>query len=83
MKTPGSPIFGIACPVNKDEEISPNKQGQCCSGVGMFFYLVKHSHQDIANVNRELSKVLDQRQNYRLIEPPLWLITANFYSNLN
>ena len=29
------------------------------SGVGMLLYLVKHSHPDIANTVRELSKVLD------------------------
>ena len=58
-KNPGTPNFEIVCPTNDDEKISPEKQKQYCSGVGMLLYLVKHSHPDIANAVRELSKVLD------------------------
>jgi hypothetical protein len=36
-----------------------NKQQQFRSGVGMLFYLVKHSRPDLANAVRELSKVMD------------------------
>ena len=58
-KTPGTPNFRTVCPTNDDEEISPEKQKQYCSGVGMLLYLVKQSCPDIANAARELSKVLD------------------------
>ena len=38
---------------------SPEDQTLYRSGIGMLLYLVKHSRPDIANVVRELSKVMD------------------------
>ena len=58
-KTSGTPNFGIVCLTKYDEKILLEKEKQCCSGVRMLLYLVKHSHPDIANAIRELSKVLD------------------------
>ncbi len=58
-KTPGTPIFGIACPINENNKISSGKQKLHPSGVGMLLYLVSHSCPDIANADRELFKVLD------------------------
>jgi hypothetical protein len=61
-RTPGTPGQGIVRP-KKDEEsvplVSPEDQALYRSGVGMLLYLVKHSRPDIANVVRELSKVMD------------------------
>ena len=31
-----------------------------CSGVGILLYLVKHTRPDLANVTRDLSKVMDR-----------------------
>ena len=58
-KTLGTPNFGIVCPTNYDEKISPERQKQYHSGVGMLLFLMKHSHPDISNSVRELSKVHD------------------------
>jgi hypothetical protein len=61
FKTPGTPGQGISRP-GKDEHgsiVGENDHKLYRSGVGMLLYLVKHSRPDIANVVRELSKVLD------------------------
>ncbi|KAL7461991.1 hypothetical protein ACHAXS_002396 [Conticribra weissflogii] len=58
-KIPGTPSFGIVCPINKDEKISSEKQKLYHSGVEMLLYLVKHLRPDITYAVRELSKVLD------------------------
>ncbi len=58
-KTPGTPSFGIVCPIIEEEKISSEKQKLYLSGVGMLLYLVNHSNPDIANAVGDLSKVLD------------------------
>ncbi len=58
-KTPGMPSFGIVCPINEDEKISSETQKMYHSGVGMLYYSGKHLCPDMANADRELSKVLD------------------------
>ncbi len=58
-KTSGTANFGFVYWINEDKKLSTEKQKLYCSGVGMLLYLVKHSHLDITNVVRELSKVLD------------------------
>ncbi len=57
-KTPGTSRFGIVWSINKIEKISSVKQKLYLSGFGMWLYLMKQSHPDIANAVRELSKVL-------------------------
>ena len=57
--TPGTPGQGIVRP-DTDGELSEEDHALYRSGVGMLLYLVKHSRPDIANVTRELSKVLDR-----------------------
>ncbi len=60
--TPGTPGVGIL----RSEQEDPNNlcdsenQKTYRTGVGMLLYLVKHSRPDIANVTRELSKVIDK-----------------------
>jgi hypothetical protein len=60
-KTPGTPGQGIVRPDKGETSVlaSPEDQTLYPSGVGMLLYLVKHSRPDIANVVRELSKVMD------------------------
>jgi hypothetical protein len=60
-KTPGTPGQGIVRPDKGETSFlaSPEDQTLYRSGVGMLLYLVKHSRPDIANVVRELSKVMD------------------------
>lgn len=60
-KTPGTPGQGIVRPDKGETSVlaSPEDQTLYRSGVGMLLYLVKHSRPDIANVVRELSKVMD------------------------
>jgi hypothetical protein len=61
-RTPGTPGQGIIRP-KKDKQseplVSPEDQVLYRSGMGMLLYLVKHSRPDIANLIRELSKVMD------------------------
>ena len=61
-RTPETPGQEIVRPI-KDEQseplVSSEDQALYRSGVGMLLYLVKHSRPDIANVVRELSKVMD------------------------
>jgi hypothetical protein len=59
FKAPSVPSFLIISPKEGDPLISPEKQKQCSMGVGMLFYLVKHSCPEISNSVRELSKVAD------------------------
>ncbi len=56
---PWNSNFRNFCPINEDEKISSEKQKLYCSGVEMLHYLVKHLYPDIANADRELSKILD------------------------
>ena len=58
-KTPGTPGQGIVRPDDKLPSVTPDEHRVYRSGVGTLLYLVKHSRPDIANVVRELSKVLD------------------------
>ncbi len=46
------------CFINEDGKMSSENQKLYHSGVGMLFYLVKHSHPDIAKAAREISKGL-------------------------
>jgi hypothetical protein len=60
-RTPGTPGIGINRPMKEDKNCLVSSEDQVLyrSGVGMLLYLVKHSRPDIANVTRELSKVMD------------------------
>ncbi len=58
-RTPGTPSCGIVRPTEESSKVSVEDQTLYRSGVGMLLYLVKHSRPDIANVVRELSKVMD------------------------
>ena len=58
-KTPGTPKFLIIRPTEDVEKILMEDQQTYQSGVGMLLYLVKHSHPDLANATRELSKAND------------------------
>jgi hypothetical protein len=60
-RTPGTPGTGVTRPRKEDKLclVSADDQVLYRSGVGMLLYLVKHSRPDIANVTRELSKVMD------------------------
>lgn len=54
-KTPGTPSFGIICPLNEYEKISPEKE----NSIVLVFKCWKYFHPDIANAVKELSKALD------------------------
>jgi hypothetical protein len=59
-KTPGTPGIGVTRPsADVRVKVDAKEQELYRSGVGMLLYLVKHSRPDIANVVRELSKVVD------------------------
>ena len=53
------PKFLIVKPVIDIENISTKDQWEYWLIVGMSLYLVKHSHPDLANTTRELSKAKD------------------------
>ena len=55
-KTLGTPKFPIIRPAVESKKISMEDQWDYWSGVGMLFYLVKHSWHNLANATRELSK---------------------------
>jgi hypothetical protein len=57
--TPGTPGQGIVRPTERDIKLNTYDHSMYRSGVGLLLFLVKHSRPDIANVTRELSKVLD------------------------
>jgi hypothetical protein len=59
FRTPGIPSCGIVRPTDDKFKVSLEDQTLYQSRVGMLLYLVKHSRPDIANVVRELSKVMD------------------------
>ena len=52
-ETPGKTIFLIVRPTNNVEKISIEDQKLFQSGIGIFFYLVKHLRPEIANMVRE------------------------------
>ena len=56
-KTSGMPKLLIVRPMIGSEKNSTDNQWKYQSGVGMLLYLVKHSHLNLANMSRELSKV--------------------------
>ena len=58
-KTPAGPKTVTIHPQPKDPLIKHEDQSIYRSGVGMLFYLVKHSGPEISNAVRELSKVCD------------------------
>jgi hypothetical protein len=60
-KTPGTPGQGIIRPYKGKTSVLASLGDQTLyrSGIGMLLCLVKHSSPDIANVVRELSKVMD------------------------
>ena len=58
-KSPGMPKFLIVRPVIDSEKISTKDQWECWLGVGMFLYLEKHLHPNVANMTRKLSKAND------------------------
>jgi len=60
-RTPGTPGYGVLRP-EKDDPMQVSKEEHTIyrSGVGMLLYLVKHTRPDIANITRELSKVMDK-----------------------
>ena len=55
-KTQDTTKFLIVRPVIDNEKISAKDQQEYQSCVGMLLYLVKHSHPNLANMTRELSK---------------------------
>lgn len=57
--TPAAPRFTIVRHEKDVIKISDSKQKDYRSGVGMLLYLVKYSRPDLANITRELSKVMD------------------------
>ena len=57
--TPASPGMLVERPGEDIPKLSPEMQTEFRSGIGMLLYLVKHSRPDIANVTRELAKVMD------------------------
>jgi hypothetical protein len=57
--TPGTPGYGVVRPKEGNAKVTTEEQAMYRSGVGMLLYLAKHSRPDIANVVRELSKVMD------------------------
>jgi hypothetical protein len=59
FETLAPPQTIIKRPDKDDTLLSPDQQTKFRSGVGMLLYLVKHSCFDIANSDRELSKVAD------------------------
>jgi hypothetical protein len=59
FETPAPPQTIIKRPDKGDTLLSPDQQTKFRSGVAMLLYLVKHSHFDISNSVRELSKVAD------------------------
>jgi hypothetical protein len=58
-RTPAAPRTIVMRPQEGDMLISPEKQTEYRSGVGMLLYLVKHSKPEISNAVRELTKVAD------------------------
>lgn len=59
-KTPGAPGLTISRPKDQKERFLPKElQTEYRSGVGMLLFLVKHSRPDLANITRELAKVMD------------------------
>jgi hypothetical protein len=60
-RTPGTPGVRITRPAKNEEfeTVDESEKTLYKSGVGMLLYLVKHSRPDIANVVRELSKMMD------------------------
>jgi hypothetical protein len=61
-KVPAAPKFMVTCPKEGEEVISSEKQSEYRSGIGMLFYLIKHSCPELANSIRELTK--SSRQSY-------------------
>jgi len=57
-KSPGTPNAGIVQSEEESANFSETEKTYYRSGVGMLLFLVKHSRPDIANVTRELSKVM-------------------------
>ena len=55
-KSPDTSKFLTVRPMIKSEKISIKDQQEYWSDVGMLFYLVKHSHPNLVNMTRELSK---------------------------
>lgn len=53
-KTPGSPGVNVVRPTSESEKVSNKMQTTYRSGVGMLFYLAKHTRPNIANAVREL-----------------------------
>jgi len=58
-KTPGMPGLTILRNPENVTSVSSEKHALYRLGTGMLLYLAKYSHPDIANLVRELSKVLD------------------------
>ena len=60
FKTPSTPGLGMRRPLPEDPDMSNKDKTLYRSGVRMLLYFVKHLRPDIANVTRELSKVMDR-----------------------
>jgi hypothetical protein len=60
-RTPGTPGLRVTRPAKDEPNTTVSEEDKTLykSGVGMLLYLVKHSRPDIANVVRELSKMMD------------------------
>jgi hypothetical protein len=58
-KAPATPSFGLVQAKVEADKIPANKQSRYRTGVGMLFYLIKHSRPDICNTVRELTKCLE------------------------
>ena len=58
-KMPGTPSVGLVHPTDKNEVVYKEYHEQYRTGVGMLFYLVKHTRPDIENAVRELTRLND------------------------
>ena len=58
-KITGTPRVGLVHPNDKNEVVYKEYHEQYRTGVGMLFYLVKHTRPDIENAVRELTRLND------------------------
>ena len=58
-KTPSPPGFYVVRPTTETSKIDNKTQKLFRGGIGMLLYLVKHSHPDLLNCTRKISKAMD------------------------
>jgi len=58
-KTPSPPGFHAVQPTTETSKINDKTQKLFRGGIGMLLYLVKHSHPDLLNCTRKISKAMD------------------------